>query len=271
MNRFLAATRSTWLTLACMLEACGDNEEPGPASTTTASTTTEGMSDPKGPNIEAFFSDVTQLEETGVVTFTVMVTDPDGLDTLVGGTLQAPDGAAIYGPLSQLSGGTFALQLSWQQMNEKVPIEFESEELRTFRVEISDQDGHKATSEVEVTLVCADGFSACGGTCLGTSLDDDLVNCGECGTICGSACVAGKCMDAEPGWTDCSYASTLVEAGIATTCNDVCAIRGQTCSSFSPVTESCGGDYHGLCNMFDPAYIECSGQPTVQQSLCCCL
>ena len=123
MNRFLATTHSAWLTLASILAACGDNEDPGPVS----STSTEGMSDPRRPKIAAFFSDVPQLDETGVVTFTVMITDSDGLDTLVGGTLKAPDGAAIYGPLSQLSGGTFALQLSWQQMNEKVPIEFKTE------------------------------------------------------------------------------------------------------------------------------------------------
>lgn len=57
------------------------------------------------PVFLSFGTDVTSLTEGGTVTFTAVLTDPDGLMDLVGGTLLDAAGVARYGAF-MASGGT---------------------------------------------------------------------------------------------------------------------------------------------------------------------
>ena len=249
--------RHEFAIILVLTAACGDNEGPGTASSTSgptttqvtggpstlttsdgASTSTNTSSDPSGdtmnmqtvgttstgenaPVFLTFSANPTAITEGESVTFTAILTDPDGVSDIVGGSLLSADGATEFGPfVAAGQQGTYTFTLSWAQVHQAIPIQFEnSMDTRMFGARFFDQTANSSTKTVSVNLQCASG-SACDGAC--KDLDSDTSNCGTCAHSCALSCASGKCG---PSWSECIGG----DDGFST-CDQVCQSIGETCA-----------------------------------------
>jgi Stigma-specific protein, Stig1 len=120
----------------------------------------------------------------------------------------------------------------------------------------------ESEGESEGEVVCQGGLTACDGECVDLTSDDE--HCGACGHACRDPFWAGHCLEgACPSASWCGGAGQGLE-----TCEDVCALYGQTCDE-TPRTLSrgCGGGYQLY---FDDGLERCEqhfgGQTGVQAS-----
>lgn len=133
--------------------------------------------------------------------FSAVLTDPDGIDDLIGGSLKDPDSGAAYGTFATDAGeGAYSLTLTWDAINAVHPIEGKGGASIVFRAEFFDQGGHAATQDVTLMFECMaeTAIDVCDGDC--TETDVDYENCGSCGRACDAAgpdvtreCHEGKC------------------------------------------------------------------------------
>lgn len=191
-----------------------DSTSTPPTSSTTAA---DG-----GPVFLSFSTNVGKITEGESVTFTALLTDPDGVDDIVGGSLLNENETVDFGPLIAAGQpGTYSISLSWAQIDQSDPIIFENaESTRMLRARFFDQEGHKAVKEAEIVLFC-DGGSSCDGAC--TNLDIDDANCGTCGHTCASMdCKDGGCA---PSWSMCFAA-----ADGFSTCTEICQSISNECA-----------------------------------------
>jgi hypothetical protein len=168
------------------------------------------------------FSGPSGLTEGGMATFVVVVTDPEGLADIGGGSLQSPTGAR-YGTFVLIGPGQFQFSLSWSEIAAVEPINFVTQESRTFVASIFDAGGNTTTAEAQVRLNCdalgGQGLAgACGGHCLALNTNQ---NCGACGAGCGGTCLS-------PG--SCQYVEPLFSTSPGT-CAGVCAAHQGNCTA----------------------------------------
>lgn len=193
------------LALACNDpdDGSGSATETGGPSTTTQPTTGSAAG---APVVMELLSNPGTIAPYDAITFTAIVSDPDGLDTIVAGKLISPDGAAFYGAFASLGGGTYQLVLAWEMINSGSPINFTGgTQAREFKAEFSDVDGNRASKTITITLDCAsfllDTNSCNGGPCPSPAVcDGDCVDldsftdhCGKCGNACDFECYGGQC------------------------------------------------------------------------------
>lgn len=204
--------------------ATDDSGTDGPTTgATSSSPTSTTMAAEGAPVFLSFSTNVGKITEGESVTFTALLTDPDGLDDLVGGSLLSESEAIDYGPLVAAGQpGSYSISLSWAQIHQSDPIAFENAEPpRVFRARFFDQKGNKAVKDAEILLTCVGG-SACAGTC--TDLGLDGTNCGTCGHACASmGCEQGGCT---PVWSECFAAADGFN-----TCSEICKSVGETCAN----------------------------------------
>ncbi|MDC0674207.1 hypothetical protein [Nannocystis radixulma] len=172
----------------------------------------------------SFGTNVATLTQDESVTFNAILTDPDGVADIVGGTLRSTDESLEFGVFAAAGQpGAYSISLSWAQIHQTEPIEFAGgESPRGFRAVFFDQGGNKATDELTLDLVCAGG-AACDGSC--TDLAVDGLNCGSCGHACDGgedACEAGACA---PALSRCINFDEGLE-----TCTAACQSFGETCA-----------------------------------------
>jgi hypothetical protein len=202
-----------------------------------------GASAMNAPVIASLTTDVTMLTEGGSVTFTALVTDPDGVADVIGGTLTDSAGAVTYGSFMQQSAGTFTFTMAWQRIHQVVPIEFAGQQVRTFRARFLDQAAHTGEATVNVTLTCPSANpNACAGTCVDISSNQN--HCGECGKACvvgsgAGGCVSGRCQAAwgrcfgqSDGFANCAAFCSSVSL----TCK-VAGCQGWTSAQYGGLTE----------------------------------
>jgi hypothetical protein len=181
------------------------------------------MTAPGGPSFLSFGTNVTTLKQNETVIFSAVVTHPEGLDHIAGGTLTDASGAIQYGAFgSGTQKGGYSIELSWGEINQSEPINFASSDQRAFVAQFFDTDGRRSTKSITLTLSC-DGKAACNGVC--TDVTSDINNCGSCGNVCPTAqkCNAGVCG-----------APPMPGIKIVTTpqsCDSVCAQSNLTCDS----------------------------------------
>ncbi|MBZ5709224.1 hypothetical protein [Nannocystis pusilla] len=198
--------------------------DDGTSSPATDATSTPTSTTSTGANAPVFLTLSTnpgELTEGDSLIVTAILTDPDGVDDIVGGTLLNEDGSTEFGPfVATGQEGSYSFMLSWAQIHEADPIHFENmAESRVFSARFFDQAANSSTRTVAVTLQCPGG-SACGGAC--TDLAVDAGNCGTCGHACSLACDDGTCG---PAWSECIWSGD----GFMT-CDQVCQSIGETCA-----------------------------------------
>ncbi len=134
------------------------------------------------PRIIDFSTNVTTITPNDIARFSAIVTDPDGIDDLIGGTLKSPSGATFGSFQTAAAEGSYQLEVTWNDINTVQPIVFDRSVERTFIAEFFDQAGNRVQREVTLTLACANAAteSACAaGQCVDTSTSNE--HCGSCG------------------------------------------------------------------------------------------
>lgn len=204
-------------TVTSVTEVATDSGTPDP---TVTSTTSEAS----GPQFISLQTSSAKITAGEVVTITAVLTDPDGVADILGGTLSSADGQIGYGPFAG-QGGSYSIDLSWNALQQAESITFVGMDLtRTFRAEFVDQAAHSAVKTIDVSLTCATG-SACDGLCVDTATD--ATNCGTCGKTCEGGCESGACT---PDWDECIDKNS----GFAS-CDEYCTSVGEKC-----VADGCG-------------------------------
>lgn len=230
--------------------------DPGESSDSSETTPTTEMSTseptPGAPVFLSLQTNVSMFTAGESVIFTAVLTDPDGVDDIVGGTLSNDDGAIGYGPfVAAGQEGTYSITLSWDAVHQADAIQFEGADLvRAFRAEFYDQAGNKVTKAVDLTLTCEEG-SACDGVCI--DIMTDAEHCGSCAGMCDGGCDAGKCA---PKWGECIN----IDSGFDT-CSIYCTSIGESC-----VENGCDQDatirgYNALSDCMDEVLISPFGEP----------
>lgn len=172
------------------------------------------------PVILSLQSNVSKITAGESVIVTAVLTDPDGVEDIVGGTLSDEVGMIVYGPFVAAGQvGTYSISLSWDAAHQAEPIQFEDMELvRVFRAEFYDQAANKVNKDINLTLTCAEG-SACDGVC--TDISSNAEHCGACERSCEGGCEAGACL---PQWGECIDNNSGID-----TCEASCASIGEAC------------------------------------------
>lgn len=191
----------------------------------------------RSPRIVNFAANQTTMRPADTLTLSVIVSDPDGVQDVLGGTLEQP-GGGTYGTFTGVSGA-FSIQLTWTALNVVAPINAPPNGTsRTLRARFFDAGGHNAIAELTITLQCdGSGRSACAGSCF--DLSTNHLHCGACNTPLPS------------GYEDCI-------AGVPA-CNSGRTYCGGQCVATDTNDDHCGG-----CNRpLGAGYDECrNGRPS---------
>ena len=176
---------------------------------------------PLGPSIQSFSSSANRLDDNDSVTLTVVVSDPDGIEDIIGPLLLEPLSGATLGTLSQSAPGTFTTTIDWDLLASVEPIEFQrGGEKRFVRVQFSDNAGHKVTHTQQLDLFCASDAPACDSSCGSVRCpgqDNECLNtsgttvsnndlCSVCNIGCAACSNGCACFNESPscnGNTDC--------------------------------------------------------------------
>lgn len=215
------------------------------------------------PRILTFNANVRRLTEGEAVTFSAVVTDPDGIADLIGGVLEDPGGASFGAFATAGEEGAYQLVLSWDAMHAVSPIEFDGQASRDVIAVFFDQAGNRVTEALTLTLHCAEaGGAACAGRCTDLS---NPTHCGACRAACADECrdrqclcpggltrCDGVCVDprndvAHCGRCDnaCAEAQGGEASCVAGACVDPCAANGETncdglCVDLASRASDCG-------------------------------
>ena len=170
-----------------------------------------GVNDPNGPMIVSFNTNTSSITQGESVIFTAVVTDPDGVADVIGGTLVDTTSGNTYGAFTATAISSYTITVSWAAIHQARAIEFLSTDTRNFRAIFHDQGGHQASAQAIVTLTCggdpacsgACGFSRCSGSCV--DLQANVNHCGACSNVCGSGawCDVGTCKCTDSSETVC--------------------------------------------------------------------
>lgn len=224
------------LTLTLSLGACGGS---GGGDDTTGSD--GNTSDPAAPRILTLDTNVHTVHEDDPLVITAVVTDPDGIDDLIGGTLLDPDSGSSYGAFATSAAeGAYSISLAWGAVDLVRGIDTPTGGApRVFRARFFDVAGHTADGDITVTLACENAdLAACSGDCVDLLTSHD--HCGACDT---PAPDGSECIDGHAG---CAEGPENTPAA----CTDGCSNDGDAyidCDDFNccdvvacPPTSSCG-------------------------------
>ncbi len=191
-----------------------------------------------------FSTNAARITEGEEIVFTAVVTDPDGINDLIGGSLRNPDTGATYGAFATTaSEGAYELTLSWADIHRTQTIEFTEETPRTFRANFFDQAGNIARETITLALHC-EGLGACDGDCINRTTP---ANCGACGNQCDAFQV---CQDSA-----CTCAAPRLQ------CNNNCIDPGDDIANCGACGIACRSDQtcaQGQCQCPE-GEIECDG------------
>lgn len=232
MNRLFAILSVLATGTACFGPTCGAGtvKVDGECIPGASAGDTDAPADPDAPTILQFSANTEDLTTDGLVTFTAVVVDKQGIGDIIGGALETPAGR-VYGAFATSADeGAYELTLSWATIDDTKDISFEGTEDRTFVARFFDQAGLANTAETSLELYCEDAQEiACAGAC--TDLRDDHDNCGACGRQCVDVFDSGSCAGTVcRGATACELSAGL---SATETCTEVCAAIGAVCDSSS--------------------------------------
>jgi hypothetical protein len=218
------------------------------------------------PRFLSFGTDVTTITQGQTVTISAVLTDPDGIDDIIGGTLFDSSGATYGAFATSGEEGAYQLSVTWSQFTQVSPIEFAygATGQRVLTAQFFDQEGHSAEKSTTITFTC-NGIASCDGTCTDTT--KTAAHCGTCGHACGDG---SGCYD-----NKCGKLSACLP--FADSCDEACAAKGKVCKDL------CGNAvgqvwYHQACmddgDSYDLEAIGGCGTPLANDGgasmKCCC-
>jgi len=255
----LLVTLPLFFATACVIEKVVDYDDDDWTSSSSSSgaagagaggaQTVMHGSVPGGPIVQEVILAPTRLSDGDVVTFSAVVSDPDGFDDIGAGKLLSQDGSIFYGVFAQVSPGAFSFGSSWEQLHQMAPIDIakDAEAERIFRIEFTDGSGNIGWRLASLTLGCEPGEAACDGWCREVA----------------TACPVTVC-------------APLTQAPVS--CDQICAGRARTCSNDCAETNNRGGlVYHDATCAIDEVFSLWCDEPIssyygneLQSLLCCC-
>lgn len=211
---------------------------------------------PEVPQILSFQADRSTLykPDAGGVVFTVLATDPQGLEDLLSAAL-TDEAGGNYGLLQAAGPGKYTQRVDWAQIQAARSINGDTNgEARVFVAEIFDHAGNRSRSTLTVRLACRPGagieqMAPCGGEC--KDIGQNSLHCGGCGVAC-----YGALSEYPGGGTSVCWNRVCEEVRIVTTertnCDSACAARGGTCDH----DDQCPGQ---ICDLDERSYAEYDG------------
>lgn len=109
-----------------------------------------GASSVASPKILSLHTNISSMTSSDMLVISAVVTDPDGIDDVIGGNLETPDGIAAYGAFANdASEGAYAISLTWDSLD---AVQVVSAGPRTLRATFFDVEGNTVWRDVSVTL-----------------------------------------------------------------------------------------------------------------------
>ncbi len=190
----------------------------------------------RAPTIVSLTTNVDRLDEAGTLIVTAIVTDPDGINDVIGGTLEDPVTGRSYGAFATSAmEGAYQIDITWTGINAVQAIEAPPAGVtRMLRATFFDVAAHAASGAITITLDCAmSSDSACSGSCV--DLEVSAKHCGACGNAVpdDADCVSGAPV--------CSSEHARVCGGECRDYEDVdhCGTCGHVCPSVGGVAPEC--------------------------------
>jgi hypothetical protein len=254
-----------FLCFVLVLASCGDGrrgaiQRDGGGSDSCTSPC--GSSDPGGPRILSLTTNTPVIAPGDRLIVTAVVTDPDGIDDLIGGMLEAPGGGTYGSFATSAAEGSYSLELDFDDLDvvERVATPIGGGE-RVFRARFYDVGGREATREIGVRIACDDpNVGVCRSSCV--DLGSDLENCGACGSTCESFGLGFRCLNG-----GCPV-PVLSGGG---SCNEICAQHGRRCDVGTVLDEAYGAcEGSPACLVETRTPIGCADAIGTADALCLC-
>lgn len=217
---------------------------------------------------------------TGSSTVSALVTDPEGLQDIVGGRLVDPVSGGIYGVFATTSSpGAYTFSIDWLIMQAVRPVD--SSPLggsdRLVRAEFFDLHGHVGSADVAIRVDCGlSGYGVCNNQCV--LMSSSMANCGACGRAVppGQVCSAGQVQCPSARDTYCAAQQTCADLLSSPSHCGACGqgVRpGQVCRNGQSVCANAGETYcatAGVCADLEASSSHCGacGQPVQPGQVC---
>ncbi len=135
--------------------------------------------DPEGPVFVSLSTNSSSITPSDTLRFSVIVSDPDGVQDLLGGEVATPSGD-VYKTFAPSGEGTYTLDLSWQELDQVATIDGPVGGVqRAMVVRFFDQAGHNSTRTVNIHLGCdAAAEGPCSAGCF--NFNTSTEHCGSC-------------------------------------------------------------------------------------------
>lgn len=228
-NRRLLAIGMAIIALSLALGGQGCSNED--TANSSEPPNTEPPSDPGAPVYLSFATNDAAYGVDEAITVSAILTDPDGIDDLVGGslTINGEDGVErTMGTFAtSAQEGAYTLTIFAQEALEATrrtttTLDHDTPHAVELRATFFDQAGHAAYRQISVGISCIYGDPAAGSATFGYLTDGACVASDAYGCWC-----AGDNCEA-PGSS--SY-SCVAEGSGEHTMNEVCSLLGKTCGS----------------------------------------
>ena len=177
-------------------------------------------SDPAGPEVLRLNANISTMHPDDTLIITAVVTDPDGIDDVIGGSLIDSESGASYAAFATAaSEGSYEVSLTWSAIQTVAPI-YAS---RTFVAEFFDAAGHRGAGEIEIAFGCTNPMETpCDGTCV--DLMTNSYHCGACDND------LGRVGEGEEGPTRDEWVPSCVDGapdcGAGQLCGRWCVAKG---------------------------------------------
>jgi hypothetical protein len=287
MKAAYATCAAAALAVPALLFACSDSNDSQPAPSAPQDASAPGdagalppdpSSSPDAPRVLTLTMSPLVLRPAAPVTIGAIVSDPQGLADVAGGTLGEVDKnvLGVFDAPAGSGSGAFTFALTWEKVNAEGVLEFGPEGLkRTYRATFFDAAGHTTSRDFQVTIECDSyGLEARNGVC-----DERCVDTGDCQDWATRRNVTGgnvTCRD--------RLCMAGVMAASPTACGAACGDRELACIKASstalpdagPVsgyaTYGIGACYGpiGSCDEVVPNSRDCGGSQPFASQTCYC-
>jgi hypothetical protein len=222
------------------------------------------------PIILSLATNVMTLTPSGSLIVTAVVTHPQGIAQVIGGTLNDPSGASYGAFMVSTTSGSYSVTLSWGAIEAVQDINAGSGGVsRTFAATFYDQAGHMTTKTFNIQLQCPTATDPiCGGTCHPVQFT---------ATSCGPGCSPRNCVTLYPSLADRACSTQGKCSGTLTSmtlqsCNAACQSAALMCTGTNVASYRNGGstttDMDVDCGTVPPANL--SGTSPFDSLTCNC-
>ncbi len=223
--------------------------------------------------------------DPGASTFSALVSDPDGLQDIVGGRLVDPVSGGTYGVFTASGApGAYTYSLTWLGMQAvrgvtAAPVDGLQ---RDFRAEFFDVAGHTGSATVPMLIACGlTGYGVCSNQCRQLNTATDCSGCDEpiptggscsmytrrCPTGTTLCATENACADLMTSTAHCGQCGRAVATGGVCVagvpqCPANQVVCGNKCVNLATDSQNCG-----TCGVAVPAAQICrNGQPACQST-----